>query len=121
VRCLGASSPATSHLSWSSTLHLPRPVSSRTFWAKRVGSRCSTIARGRLQLRSSGEQRPQDPIDQFFRSLAQDQGERATGIVLSGIGTDGTLGLSAIRAAGLIEHEPSPLKAPSSLCPTLST
>jgi len=38
------------------------------------------------------------PIDYFFRSLADDQGERAIGVVLSGTGTDGTLGLKAIKA-----------------------
>ena len=31
------------------------------------------------------------PIDFFFRSLAQDQQERAIGIILSGSGSDGTL------------------------------
>ena len=40
------------------------------------------------------------PIDFFFRSLAQDQRERAIGIVLSGTGSDGTLGLRAIKDAG---------------------
>jgi two-component system, chemotaxis family, CheB/CheR fusion protein len=40
------------------------------------------------------------PIDFFFRSLAQDQHERAIGIVLSGTGTDGTLGLKAIKGTG---------------------
>ncbi len=40
------------------------------------------------------------PINAFLTSLAQDQGSRATGIVLSGMGTDGTLGLQAIRARG---------------------
>ena len=40
------------------------------------------------------------PIDFFFRSLAEDQGERAIGIILSGTGTDGTLGLKAIKGAG---------------------
>ncbi|SMF28269.1 two-component system, chemotaxis family, CheB/CheR fusion protein [Alteromonadaceae bacterium Bs31] len=40
------------------------------------------------------------PIDIFFKSLAADQGEKAIGIVLSGTATDGTLGLSAILAAG---------------------
>src|ERR1700737_3322536 len=33
------------------------------------------------------------PIDFFFRVLAEDQGERAIGVILSGMGTDGTLGL----------------------------
>jgi two-component system CheB/CheR fusion protein len=42
---------------------------------------------------------PHLPIDVFFRALARDQGSRAAGIVLSGTGTDGTLGLAAIRAA----------------------
>lgn len=40
------------------------------------------------------------PIDFFFRSLAQDQRERAICIVLSGTGTDGTLGLKAIKEMG---------------------
>ena len=38
------------------------------------------------------------PIDYFFRSLAEDQGDRAIGVILSGTGTDGTLGLKAIKA-----------------------
>ncbi len=38
------------------------------------------------------------PIDYFFRSLAGDQKQRAIGIILSGTGTDGTLGLRAIKA-----------------------
>jgi two-component system, chemotaxis family, CheB/CheR fusion protein len=40
------------------------------------------------------------PVDYLFRSLALDQGRAAVGVVLSGTGTDGTLGLSAIKAAG---------------------
>jgi len=40
------------------------------------------------------------PIDFFFRSLAQDQHERAIGIVLSGTGSDGTLGARAIKGEG---------------------
>jgi two-component system CheB/CheR fusion protein len=37
------------------------------------------------------------PIDFFFRSLAEDQQERSLGVVLSGMGSDGTLGLRAIK------------------------
>ena len=40
---------------------------------------------------------PRLPIDNFFRSLAEDQKEQAIGIVLSGTGTDGTLGLKAVK------------------------
>lgn len=42
------------------------------------------------------------PIDLFFIALARDQHERAVAVVLSGMGSDGTLGLKAIREnAGL--------------------
>jgi two-component system, chemotaxis family, CheB/CheR fusion protein len=40
------------------------------------------------------------PIDFFFRELAVDQGDRAVGVVLSGMGEDGSLGLRAIRENG---------------------
>ena len=40
---------------------------------------------------------PRMPIDYFFRSLAQDRGDKAVCIILSGMGSDGTLGLRAIK------------------------
>ena len=40
------------------------------------------------------------PIDFFFRSLAEDQHERSVGVILSGMGSDGTLGLRAIKEKG---------------------
>jgi two-component system, chemotaxis family, CheB/CheR fusion protein len=40
------------------------------------------------------------PIDTFFRSLAEDQRSDAIGVILSGTGTDGTMGLKAIKDAG---------------------
>jgi two-component system CheB/CheR fusion protein len=40
------------------------------------------------------------PIDVFFQSLAKDQGDQSIGIILSGTGSDGTLGIKAIKAAG---------------------
>ncbi len=40
------------------------------------------------------------PIDVLFSSLARELGELAIGVVLSGMGADGTLGLQAIRAQG---------------------
>ncbi|MEB8344844.1 PAS domain-containing protein [Flavobacteriaceae bacterium KMM 6898] len=40
------------------------------------------------------------PIDFFFRSLAEDQTEKAVGIILSGTGTEGTLSLKDIKGHG---------------------
>jgi two-component system, chemotaxis family, CheB/CheR fusion protein len=40
------------------------------------------------------------PIDHFFRSLAQQHGSRAIGIILSGAGSDGALGLAEIKEQG---------------------
>ena len=37
------------------------------------------------------------PVDIFFRSLAEDQHEKSIGIILSGMGSDGSLGLKAIK------------------------
>ena len=39
-------------------------------------------------------------IDHFMRALAEAQGNRAIGVVLSGYGTDGTLGMAEIQAQG---------------------
>ena len=56
---------------------------------------------GTLQLLQPAAPRGQRlPIDFLFRSLAQDQHERAIGIVLSGTGSDGTLGVRAIKGDG---------------------
>jgi two-component system CheB/CheR fusion protein len=52
------------------------------------------------------------PIDVLFSSLARDQGERAVGVVLSGMGSDGTLGLQAIRSRGGLTLAQSPESAP---------
>src|SRR5499427_3457322 len=60
-----------------------------------------TIRGGNLQLRRTGPtDRERAPIDVFFTSLAADQAEHAIGIVLSGGGHDGTLGLKAIKEHG---------------------
>ncbi len=56
---------------------------------------------GSLQLLEPTEPRGHRlPIDFLFRSLAQDQHERAIGIVLSGTGSDGSLGVRSIKAEG---------------------
>lgn len=59
------------------------------------------LINGSLQLFEFPSPRGQNmPIDYFFRSLAADQKERAICIVLSGTGSDGTLGLRAIKDEG---------------------
>lgn len=57
-----------------------------------------TLENGVLRLASGDiEVRERKPIDIFFASLAADQSENAIGVVLSGAGSDGTLGLKAIK------------------------
>jgi two-component system, chemotaxis family, CheB/CheR fusion protein len=51
-----------------------------------------------FELREHGGMR--HPIDFFFRSLAEDRGGYAIGVVLSGTGTEGALGLRAIKGEG---------------------
>ena len=58
------------------------------------------ITKGRLGVRAGAEHRERTPIDTFFAALAEDQGEYAIGIVLSGAGSDGTLGIKAIKEHG---------------------
>jgi two-component system CheB/CheR fusion protein len=62
------------------------------------------LLNGRLQLLEPSAARGYRlPIDFFFSSLAQDQHERAIGIILSGTGMDGTHGVRAIKGEnGLI-------------------
>ncbi|MFH1983341.1 MAG: chemotaxis protein CheB [Pseudomonadota bacterium] len=64
-------------------------------------NRDMALLNGTLQLMEPSAPRGQRlPIDFFFRSLAQDQRERAICIVLSGTGSDGTLGVRAIKGEG---------------------
>jgi two-component system CheB/CheR fusion protein len=71
-----------------------------------------TIARGVLRLEPPAASHGQRlPIDHFFRSLAADQGQRATGIVLSGTGADGSAGLAAIQARGGLTLAQTPASA----------
>ncbi len=61
------------------------------------------ISDGHLHLGPRKKQapgKPHLPIDIFFRTLAEVQNERAIGIILSGTGSDGSLGARAIGEAG---------------------
>ncbi|HEY3283738.1 MAG TPA: chemotaxis protein CheB [Armatimonadota bacterium] len=48
------------------------------------------------------------PIDQLFRSLADDYGSRSIGVILSGAGTDGCAGMQAIHEAGGVTFAQAP-------------
>lgn len=57
-----------------------------------------SIVRGVLHvLKPASPRGRRTPIDFFFRAVAADQGARSVGVVLSGMGSDGTLGLRAIK------------------------
>ena len=80
-----------------------------------------TILNGKLQLLVPQAVRGlRLPIDFFLRSLAEDQGERAACVILSGMGSDGTMGLRAVKEKlGLVlaqdpattEYDPMPRSA----------
>ena len=60
-----------------------------------------TIADGMLQLSKPAPPRQYRwPIDSFFTSLAEDQGDNAVAIVLSGSGSDGSRGLRVVKERG---------------------
>jgi two-component system, chemotaxis family, CheB/CheR fusion protein len=71
-----------------------------------------TLVGGRLHLSEPAQPRGRRlPIDVLFSSLARDQGERAIGVVLSGMGSDGTVGLQAIKGAGGLTFVQEPASA----------
>ena len=58
-------------------------------------------ADGQLVLEPIEEERVRRrPIDHFFRTLAHAYGERAVGVILSGTGANGTVGVRALKEAG---------------------
>ncbi|BBO83203.1 chemotaxis protein CheR [Desulfosarcina ovata subsp. sediminis] len=68
------------------------------------------VFEGKFQLLDVLDKRATLPIDQFLRSLAHDRGANAAAVILSGTGTDGTLGAKEIKAKGglvLVQSEDS--------------
>ncbi|MHB8997112.1 MAG: chemotaxis protein CheB [Armatimonadota bacterium] len=71
-----------------------------------------TLEDGLLRLREPETRRGMRlPIDAFFTSLAEAQGRRAAGIVLSGTASDGTEGLRDIKAHGGLAIAQDPVEA----------
>ncbi|WP_370687435.1 CheR family methyltransferase [Fulvivirga maritima] len=59
------------------------------------------INNGRLYLEARGNPKSLNlPINNFLKSLAEDQKERAIGVILSGTGSDGTLGIESVKENG---------------------
>ena len=59
------------------------------------------LAKGRFQLSAPQQARGHRlPIDTFFEVLATQVGEQAVGVIFSGMGSDGTRGMQAIKQAG---------------------
>ena len=58
------------------------------------------LNKGHLMLLSRRSHGINMPVDHFFRSLAAEEENCAVGVVLSGTGTDGTLGMQAIKGQG---------------------
>ena len=54
------------------------------------------------------------PIDFFFRSLAEDRQNKSIGIILSGMGSDGSIGLKAIKEKRTKSPIAQPLKLDTS-------
>jgi len=74
----------------------------------------ATLSLDDCTLRVTGADRSRGrraPVDNFFRSLAEDQGDDAVGIVLAGSGSDGVLGLKAIKEHGGLTLVQSPRTA----------
>ena len=72
-----------------------------------------SILRGVLHLLDPMEARGlRLPIDGFLRALARDQRSSSVAVILSGMGTDGTLGLKAVKESGglVLVQEPSSAK-----------
>ncbi|HEX9457972.1 MAG TPA: chemotaxis protein CheB, partial [Thermoanaerobaculia bacterium] len=64
-------------------------------------NRGMTIAAGHLRLLPRSQSRlAHRPIDSFFRSLATERHDHAIAVILSGTGSDGTLGLQEVKAEG---------------------
>lgn len=77
-----------------------------------------TVADGHLRVGQRPKERAGDaPIDRLFESLADQYGERAIGVVLSGSGHDGAAGVRRIKAAGGIVMVQDPAEADSNEMP----
>ncbi len=74
-------------------------------------NRFITLKHGKLKLIDKNSSGPNNAIDVFFNSLADEKKEKAIAIVLSGTGSDGTKGIENIKRAGGLVIVQDPLSA----------
>ncbi len=75
-----------------------------------------TLHRGKLHLgHALADPGHNRPVDDFFRSLAEEQRERSIAIIMSGMGSNGTAGAAEIKTVGglVIAQDPESAKFPS--------
>jgi chemotaxis methyl-accepting protein methylase len=75
-----------------------------------------SLLHGRLQLLEPTERRGlRLAVDFFLRTLAEDRHDLAVGVILSGMGSDGMLGMRTIKECGglAVVQDPTEAKAPS--------
>ena len=82
------------------TVYVIAPNSELTVWGGRLHASAPTLPHGARR-----------PIDTMFDSLALAQGHAAIGVVLSGMGSDGTRGLQSIRSRGGMTYAQTPESA----------
>ena len=76
-----------------------------------------SIEKGKFKISLPDTKSPLLTINHLFRSLAAWQGDLSIGIILSGAGSDGTLGLREIKAAGGIVMAQKPSTAEFNIMP----
>ena len=79
-----------------------------------------TLDKRVLKLGARDQEGPHLPIDHFLRSLARDCGSKAIGVILSGAGSDGSLGLQAVKEAGGVTFAQDPATAEFPSMPTMA-
>jgi two-component system CheB/CheR fusion protein len=80
-----------------------------------------TISNRVLNLSPRGQMPgPHMPIDHFLRSLAKDCGSSAIGVILSGTGSDGALGLQSVKEAGGVTFAQEPATAEFASMPQMA-
>lgn len=81
-------------------VHQPTSVEANHIYVAPPGADVRIQSRVLHLLRYTAKHEPHMSIDYFFRSLAEDLKNKAIGVILSGTGSDGSLGLKAIKAEG---------------------